>query len=362
MIEWPAPASAPLEWLSPSAYEVLRTCPLRLSYARSMPPARSSPTPQRVLGDVCHQVLERLTASGRIRDPDLDAAISAELEEALQDAESQLGRSRPRSLAGPPSTWPGFATKRARLRKAAVRLHALLVKAGPDAEWLFEQPLTALAGRLRGRPDLVVRSRDQHWIVDYKTGPIQEEDGLPKSAYVRQLRLYGVLERAAAGELPSRAYLVPLKGEPLEVPLSERECHDVVEDLVREVSRYNATAPSPQPGSPSAEACSWCPFAGGCPDFWATCDANWAPKLVAARGVVVRVQQTVIGGATVAIEVRDGSVAADQIVVRGISASEHPSVAEIEPGCQISIRGLRPLSEMGTTYGLTRGASIWVLT
>lgn len=362
MIERPPPPSAPLAWLSPSAFEVLRACRLHMSYSRSGNGATSPPTAYQLLGDACHRVLERLAASRRIMADDWEASMEEEFDRAIHEAAEALAQHPDASLVGPPATWPGFATRKARLHKACARLRALLQDAGSDAEFVCEQSMSALGGRLRGRPDLIVRESAHHWVIDYKTGPILEgATDSPKEGYVRQLRLYAVMEREASGSLPDHAWLVPLKGPLLEVAVAEPESRLVADELLDQLEAYNELAPGPQPASPSVEACGWCPHAGTCPDFWLACRADWAPRMLAVRGVVTQAQHTLIGGVTLFLDVRGGSVEHDRVSIRGISPSEHPGAGVLEPGRQVAIRGLRPLSEGGNTFALLRGATVWVL-
>ncbi len=362
MIERRPRPSAPLAWLSPSAFEVLHACRLWMSYSRSGEGVKSSPTAYQVLGDVCHRVLERLVASRAILEDEWQARMEEEFEAAINDAVEALEGDAQDALLGPPPTWPGFAARRARLQKACSRLRILLQGAGSDAAFVCEQPMTALETRLRGRPDLIVRDSAHHWVVDYKTGAVLEgETELPKAGYVRQLRLYAAMEREASGVLPDHAWLVPLKGTPVEVPIAEEDCAAAAEEFLSELDAYNETAPDAQPGSPSVDACGWCPHAGTCPEFWSACGEEWAAQLLAARGSVIQAQSTVIGGVTVSVAVDRGSVPHDRISVRGISSSEHPAALGLEPGSEVAIRGLRPLSEDSATFTLWPGASVWAL-
>jgi RecB family exonuclease len=302
-----------------------------------------------------------MAASRQLLQHDWEASMDEEFDGALKEALDALAaEGHAAALPASPSAWPGFATRRARLYKAAARLRALLGQVGGDAEFVCEHPMSALDGRLRGRPDLVVRDKSHHWVVDYKTGSILEHDNSPKSGYVRQLLLYSVMERAESGSLPDHAWLVPLKGAPLDVPVAEQDCDAVSEELLQALEGYNERAPGPQPASPSADSCGWCPYAGVCPGFWAACGEDWAHRLLALRGVVTHAQRAVIGGVTVSVEVKGGSVAHGRVSIRGISLVDQPEAALLEPGARVAVRGLRQLDEGGIVFAMREGASLWV--
>jgi hypothetical protein len=156
------------------------------------------------------------------------------------------------SLAGEPEDWPGYELKRARLWRAAKRLHGLLVGAGPDVELLSEQALSGADGVLRGRPDLLVRSANGLWLIDYKTGPVLSRDTRePRESYVRQLQLYASLAADALGEWPRRAFLLPLDGPFVEVDIDPASCGVLAQQAVDLLGRFNASAGGPQPASPA---------------------------------------------------------------------------------------------------------------
>jgi hypothetical protein len=128
-----------------------------------------------VLGDLCHAVLEDLVRSRVILQADWRVAVDP-LWLAIAERIAPAVHADPHesSLSGNPETWPGYVIKRARLMKTAQRLHDLLASAsaGADAELISETALATSDGRIQGRPDLIVRTPAESWVVDFKSGAV----------------------------------------------------------------------------------------------------------------------------------------------------------------------------------------------
>lgn len=298
-----------------------------------------------MLGDLCHAVLEELVTSGAIRRDDwaqeidpLWLAIAARMAHSLQAAPQEDFLSRA------PEEWPGYAIKRARLKKAAQRLHSLLASAGHDAELISEASLRTPDGRLQGRPDLVVRAVDESWVVDFKSGGVMAGDGrTPREAYTRQLHLYALLEAAAGGRWPSRAFLVPLNGPLVEIPLDQATAAGLGEQARQAIESFNSVAPNTQPAAPSPETCGYCPWMTSCSAFWQAADAWGEDSLAAAGGVVRSAAHAQFGGVTMVLDVQTGSVRAEVIAVLNVSPKEHSAAAQLKAGDEVALVGLRRL-------------------
>ncbi len=252
------------------------------------------------------------------------------------------------SLAGSPESWPGYVMKRARLKKAARRLHDLVATAGREAELISEVPLVAAQGRLQGRPDLIVRDGTETWVVDYKTGSVMDADGLmPRATYVRQLHLYALLEQASTGRWPTQGFLVPLNGPVVGVRIDPSAATELGEQALQAIDAFNAVVPAAQPAAPGPEACQYCASTTSCAAFWAACDASREEPLTAVAGVVRSAVSTAIGGVSLVLDVQVGSVQSEAIVIRNVSLTDHPTVAGIQAGDEIALVKLRrvPRSE-----------------
>lgn len=331
--------SWPLAYVSPSSYEVLRDCRLRKAFAQQSPPGHSVPALR--LGAACHRILCQL-AEGRVIPAQLDSRLKelwrAEIEREAA-ASKQAGEW---ALFGPPESWPGIQLKRARLRRAAGWLAALLASLPAGADVRCELDLQGAGGRLRGKIDLAVRSGGVPLIADYKTGAALERDSLQiVGRYRRQLLLYAALEHEATSQWPATAWLVPLEGKPEQVEVDPVEAAGTVADALALLDAYNSAAPGAQPASPAPGTCSACGFASRCPAFWAACDASWAPDLLAVRGEVASVMPSTFGGRSLVVVPRGGSLGHEPVRVRGVSDHAFAGAAGIAPGAEVAISGLR---------------------
>lgn len=327
-----APSAQAIEAISPSGFEVMRACRLRSAFARSRQLSTGPPTAPQLLGNICHAVLESLTETRAILAAGWEQELESHWVAATRAAAVKLVAADG-ALGGPPEEWDGYEIKLARLRKAALRLHELLAPLGATVELITEKSLAAAGGRLRGRPDLIVRAEGLRWLLDYKTGPvISRESREPRESYVRQLRLYAYLEAESMGEWPQRAFLVPLQGPVVEVNIEPATCEALASEALALLDAFNAQAPEPQPPSPSPETCRWCPYAPRCPAFWEICNEEWAPTVLAAAGAASAVAHPYLGGVSLTVEADAGSLDAGSVRVRAISTADHPAVAEAAGG------------------------------
>lgn len=343
------PPSCQISALSPTAFEVMRSCRLRTAFRAQPGGDQATRTAPQALGDLCHAVLERLVETRSILDSDWADQADVAWHELGQDLAVQVQEGRHETtLSGPVETWPGQRMKRARLRKAAGRLHELLAPVAAQAELVTEEPLRASAWPLRGRPDLIVRLPQDTWIVDYKSGGVLDTEGIPRDSYVRQLELYALLEADASGRWPSCGILVPLNGQRVVVAIEERVARDLAEEAARLLADYNARAPAPQPGSPSPQICRFCPYSPSCPSFWAAYDESWVEELRALRGLVRRCDRATSGSVTLLLEVEETG---ELTWVQDLSTGEHPAAATLQPGQALALTGLRE-EEPGRAWSL----------
>ena len=335
----PLPVVEPISSLSPTGFAVLHACPLRLAYQRARGLRPSELEPQQALGTLCHAVLQSMVEDRSLLQVEWEQALDRAWERRLAQLLLQEADAAD-WIRQPPTKWPGYAIKRARLRKATRRLRELLRAAG-EAQLICEQPLAALGGRLRGFPDLIVRGPDAHWVIDYKTGSVVSRTGEPREAYVHQLQLYALMEREASGSWPSRALLLPLAGEAVEADVSPAACELIAAEMLDELNSYNALSGETPPGRPSPEACRWCPAATECPEPWEHCDEGWAPALLTLEGVVEGATPTRLGGVSLVCRRTAGSIEHEQVALRNVLLVDHPAVANAMPGATLRAVGLR---------------------
>lgn len=305
-----------------------------------MPGGHNLRTPAMRLGIVCHQVLDKMVSSRSLWDetwlPELDTVWR----------ESVQGEAGTIDVA---ERWPNYQLKRARLRRTAGQLHELLVSLPADAVVMPEQAMVALDGRLRGRPDLVVRAANTHRVIDYKTGPGVDRQTLTvRPAYARQLQLYALLEAEVSGHWPDSAHLFPLEGEPVAIAISEDECRQLARDALRLLDLFNETSPGGQPPTISMETCSVCDYATGCGPFWSVYSAEWAPSFVAIHGMVLAVFTSPLGGVSLEVQSTQASAVAETVHIRNIDPGKHPAALKAEVGAEIAATGLREETSRGT--------------
>jgi hypothetical protein len=193
--------------------------------------------------------LEHLTKTGVILTDSWEIGLEAEWHRAIGAAVQDLREHGEHPSA--PEDWDGYEIKLARLRKAAGRLHELLLPLGDGVELVTECPLSAADGRLQGRPDLLVRAAGILWLVDYKTGAVISRETLePRESYVRQLLLYAYLVSESLGAWPERAVLVPLQGAVVDVPIDPAVCTELAAEALELLASFNAATGGSQPPQP----------------------------------------------------------------------------------------------------------------
>jgi RecB family exonuclease len=340
-----APTAKALTRLSPSSFETLRACPLRLAFATQGDAAASIAGDRQRIGQICHDVLESLVRDGQLRSETWSEPLETLFLELLSRHEDEKH-----------ATVRGSRLAIARLRKVAARMAAFLRQVPPDAEVLTEEELTAADARLYGRVDLIVRSPDLHVIVDYKTGSFLEPGTEQlKASYERQLMLYASLEAEVSGTWPEQALLVPFGAEPMTLRIDPTACQGLSHEVLAALDRWQTWVGGPPPANASPQTCGWCPFAARCPDFWAACSPDWADELLATRGHVASLATTPLGGITMRIESTQGSVLGTA-AVRNIEPTEFPGLTALDAGHAIAFVGLRrdPSEGVFTTRPGTR--------
>ena len=352
------PASRAIERLSPTSYEVLQACPLRFSFGRQPGYGVHSGTPATRLGTVCHHVLDRAVREGGLRQSNWRDVV-----QELWDEELAVEVSSSSNLDhGDPRKWPGYQLKRARLFEVADSVREFLEDLPSEAEVLTEVTLSANDGLLYGRADLVIRSKNRHQIIDYKSGGVVDrETQLPRIAYARQLQLYAYLEHASSGKWPSTAHLFPLHGAPVAISVEPTECLALASDALEALRDYNAAVPAPQPARPSMEHCKWCPAATVCAAFWAACSPTWAASVCAVTGTITNVFSTELGGVTVHVKPLAGSLDLNgSVVIKNIDPVRFPNVRGFARGEQIGATGLLA-DDRGSGYWLGVAGAITAL-
>jgi hypothetical protein len=347
-------ALAAIPATSATLAETMRACLLRAGLSRS---AGSAPyvlgSPKAWLGTAYHEVLEKIAAvdSG----DDLDAVADRLWATAIA-AQQQRSMAHPLDRRfGPPETWPGYHLARA---SALLRARELVAAGGAsssvtgsgDAGPIRERQFVAFGGKLVGKPDVI----RQHEVVDYKSGAILEHDetsqsDVVKSAYIRQLRIYGFLVRQVLGWWPTRGVLLPFAGAGVEITLEPEECEREAAEAVAILDDYNtkvsAGGAPEQLATPSPSTCKWCPFKLVCAPFWSAVGPDWSGQLDGAviEGVLHESPRMIHGGAatSLAVEVQNGSEERTRVWLAPLNPKVHPAVAAMIRGDRVRLAGLR---------------------
>ena len=289
------------DYVTPSGATALALCGLRMAYSTESV-GHWTGTPATRLGNVCHEVLA-VAAKGGLGLPSgpdwraqFDAAWTSAQEAEVAEVERQLGHG-----AWPAAErWFGYQRSRVATRRLAGELSALVVDG-----WSLhpEISLSALGDRLQGRPDLVIRE-PVHEIRDYKTGQIEGEPGELKATIAAQMNLYALLEAESSGRWPDEVLVVPLRGQRVPVEVQRSTAEALAQSLLEHLDRYNvavSTGEVHQLADPHPDACDACPFATGCPAFWAAGSDAHSSEAQAVAGVLTEIRlaarRSVRGGA-----------------------------------------------------------------
>lgn len=345
---------------NPTLAETMRVCLLRagLSHAQGSR-AYVLSNPKAWLGTAYHEVLEALPVlAAEGAEASVQQRAEAIWNQAIKRIEQQAASHPLNHRFGSALTWKGYylvlETLRIRVREFTESINRQYDRsAGYRKENITsasrEKEFSALAGKLRGRIDLV-RGNE---IIDYKTGALFENDtgDAPpslKAAYVRQLRIYAYLVHSATGKWPRRGIIFPLAGQPVIVDIEPTQCETEAAEAVEFLERYNSSVASAEEAlslaSPSSEACRWCSFKTICPAFWMTVNESWTSILdgEAVAGRLARPPLPLHGGAawSVALTVDAGTAPQGERVISTLSTDLHPSVPQLCQGDRVLIVGL----------------------
>ena len=288
MNDHPGPHPAPLKQISPTSLSNLETCLWRVAFARD--PSFSElnrSTPAQALGEVAHEVMQRLGDSRGF-----DSAWDHAVTKALQKLKHQWKPAIPPS----PENWPGWALTKVRAAKAWRRLSTSTANPSAGAffgsssappspkprepvlpgplpwveRWL-EHPVKPLAGR----PDLVEEVNGETWVVDRKSSVNQ---GQMLETQREQLLVYCALVCGIRGTLPEYAAVETMRGTREFFSVEASEVQKVTAKALSAFELFNAavaTGLDPTHAKPSPTNCGFCPFRVACMPFFESYDKDW---------------------------------------------------------------------------------------
>lgn len=316
-------ALKPIARISPSMAARLQRCALEAIYSSNTStglPAISGPAAR--IGTACHRVLEAI-ANG-------DIPATANWETAFQDLWASILRVQEHEAlnspyerhVGPAGRWRNVGIQRARLKRLAYQLWNAQQEydVTPSAERRYE----AFHGHLVGIADVVRETPAGIVIEDYKTGTIRdvdEETGTTtiRASYRQQMLLYAAMHHDVHGVWPIRGRLIPLEGDPVDVPIAPDEASQLVSDILQRAEKANTLLtqgiPLEQIGQPSPDTCRYCVYQAPCPAFWAAVDHTWAWEIHAIEGDILRTDSRADGTVVATIQAVGGSLLPSTIIV-----------------------------------------------
>lgn len=288
---WPEPT--PIDLISHSQAERLRSCLLQEAYRRD-PRYRhlGAPSAAALLGRVCHQLSEDV-ARGSVTS---EAELEQRWDDLIAAAQTTLQNAAFTDDAPAPRDWPGYQLSRARtlitLRRA-VRERPTRAKAASDVATsdrdrsvFLELDILDEESRLAGRIDRVERDPDGTRIIDLKTGWSQAPTVTEQQR--RQLLLYAHLWHVRTGEWPMTAMIRLADGRSSEIHIDVDEAQSIVTDAIEQRRRFNEQISRgwTRAATPSEEACAFCDFKACCPTFMSEADQSWRIPGEWVRGTI----------------------------------------------------------------------------
>ena len=257
---------------TPTLWSQMRICGLRASLAAN--PAADPwvlHDPRAWLGTAFHRVMKAAQAgASRV---DVESAWNAAIAQAVTTASLHPLDAR----FSQSERWPSYFL----VRQRALSLTSEHMQPAPhDSKAAPRQPgaprsaerlLVARGGRLAGRPDHF----DGKILSEYKSN--LPDAAWPRAAeildrYKRQVRLYAAIIADALEVWPSRARVVAASGDVLEIPIDPASCNAEADAALAALDALNEAlssgAVAEELASPSAIACSGCPFMLVCPASW----------------------------------------------------------------------------------------------
>lgn len=204
----------------------------------------------------------------------------------------------------------------------------------------FEVWLCSLDGQVGGYVDELKNCEDGTSVRDFKTGAIveQTEEGQTiKEAYAVQLKLYAALFAETSGNFPVRLELVPLQGQPVEVPFSPEECRQLLDTARNLLQTINLRVESEDYlglSSPSPANCGFCAYRPICPVYLQTieaCPAEFVDKI----GKLESVGQLRNGTMLISIKVASGELVHLRGV--GLNGNTHPALQNLTTGDRVGL-------------------------
>jgi hypothetical protein len=206
-------------------------------------------------------------------------------------------------------------------------------------------------GAAAGRIDAVVAGPDGPVIRDYKSGAVFETtlggNTIVKDEYAIQLRLYAAIYASMTGHWPARLEVVPLVGDPVNVPFDPADCDRLLREAIARRDEVNATVNLPmslesridQLAAPSPAACAYCTYRPHCQPYLNALQSQ--PNPAWPNDAIGHLKEMrVLGNSRRALTLsKDGAT----VWIRGIDPEpeRHPALEVVVPGDMVGAFNLR---------------------
>lgn len=294
------PKLQPLAALTPTLLDELEQCALRVAYHgdKKFSDLRR-PTMFTALGEASHKLAEKVAKGEFDALSPLEAkqTLEAEWNHLIETKRNQLAEAWILAPVPPPERWPGYQRTRVRLLRSlahevACRYQQPMMadrrRARTETETWLEPPDLPL----RGRADRVEICPDGVHLIDLKSSWTYGNE--LHEAHRQQLLLYAALWQRTTGEWPRLASVQKADGTRLSFGVSPSEAEDVVQKALSALAGYNAAIQrgrsTSELATPSAQACSHCPYRAVCGPFFSALTPEWGWYTRSMLGMATEVE------------------------------------------------------------------------
>ena len=278
-----------LSSISPSQYNVLKTCPYRVILSSTYKKPLLPYYPGGHLGNVIHECI-RLILTNQIKS---DEKFNTEWEKLVAMEENKLVKLGYESYTPLKRSVKGYTMKKFAVKSLINRTDTRVSSKGSDINFRHKHPLNSGNGLIKGKADLIIETQERVTITDFKSGRILKEDGEMKSEYEDQLKLYALLYSELEGKYPDELIIADLNRKEYQIEFTINECEDLGKDAIRAMKYINEKVDNNDRAglaNPSFENCKYCLYKPACSYHW-DLDEVESSYLVNIRGVLKSIKQ-----------------------------------------------------------------------
>jgi hypothetical protein len=278
------PSPQPIQAVSPSLYEALRSCKAKALWTRHGNRQTIPETPNSLLGTSFHKAME-VAALGQLPKDPLAALAAARLA-FDHEAQRTFDAAHPllRNKYPTKEHLPNYFLQRERAALAAAGIAPSFRTQGPatpgstpQAAPAPEQTFVSTDAKLKGKIDLLKPAERE--VVDYKAGIVLPGQGSEVSDRERrQLTFYAYLAQER-GYPVQKGTIVRSNGTVCSIDIAHQDATALAEQARNTLREFNLAIESgktfPDLAQPSKEACWFCPCIPFCELFWQAQNTGW---------------------------------------------------------------------------------------